>query len=115
MAFTSVQTYIASFPSLVQERLQQIRTLSQQLVPEAEESMNYGVPTFKLHGAVVIHFAAFKAHIGLYPFISLPAELEQEVAVYRSGKATLQFKHAEPLPMELIARLIRYRLESLAK
>jgi uncharacterized protein YdhG (YjbR/CyaY superfamily) len=108
--YTSIDAYIASFPEDVQEKLTSIRTLIRSIVPEASEKISYQMPTFYLNGNL-IHFAAFSKHIGLYPAASGVAAFEPELDQYQHSKGAIQFPLSEPLPMELIERIVRYRVE----
>lgn len=108
--FATIDEYIQSFPTAVQERLHQIRQTIKDAVPEAEEAIKYQMPTFVLHGNL-IYFAAWKRHISLYP---ITAEMEasiQELHDYTtSGKGTIQFPHDKPLPLPLIRTIVGYRV-----
>lgn len=104
-----IDAYIAQFPSEVQEKLRTLRRIIKEAAPEAEEKISYRMPTFVLNGDLV-YFAGFKHHIGLYP---LPGGIEAflpELAAYRSGKASIQFPMDQPLPAELIARIVKFRV-----
>ena len=102
--------YIAGFPEEVQSRLEQIRALVREMAPEAQETMKYGLPTFVLKGNLV-HFGAFQKHIGLYPTPSGIERFGEELAGYATAKGSAQFPHAAPLPLELIRRIVAYRVE----
>ena len=78
--------------------------------PDAQEAISYGIPTFKLHGNLV-HFAAFKTHISFFPMSSPMEAFKEEVAEYKTGPGTLQFPLDEPLPLELIRRIVQYRVK----
>lgn len=109
---TSSQTideYIGRFPAEVQAILQKIRTTIREAVPEAEETISYQMPTFKLRGKYLAYFAAFKHHIGFYPTPSGIEALKEEVAPYEAGKGTLRFPLDKPIPYELITKIIAVR------
>lgn len=106
--FNSIDEYIASFPSEVQDTLQQLRKTIRDLVPEATEKISYQMPTFVLHGNLV-HFAAYKKHIGFYPTPSGIREFEQELSAYKGSKGAVQFPIDKPLPYELISRIVLFR------
>ena len=110
---TSIDAYIAGFPPEVQELLQQIRATVQELAPEAREAMKYAIPTFTLGGNLV-HFAAFKNHIGLYPTPGVLEAFKDELAGYKGSKGAVQFPLDQPLPMDLIARIVQYRIAEMA-
>lgn len=109
----TIDEYIAAFPSETQKILQKIRETVQQEAPTATEAISYGMPTFKLNGKNVIHFAGYKGHIGIYPTASKVEESIPQAAQYRTGKGTLQFSLDEDFPYELIASIVRYRLQEM--
>lgn len=112
----TIDAYIAPFPPEVQAILQQIRATIRAAAPEAQETINYQIPTFTLRGRNLVHFAAFKNHIGFYPPVNGDPALEAAVAPYAGEKGNLRFPLAEPIPLELIGRITRYRLQqNLAK
>jgi len=86
-----------------------LRKIIREEAPEAEEKISYRMPTFVLHGDLV-YFAGFKHHIGLYPLPSGVQAFLPELAAYRTGKASIQFPMDQPLPAELIARIVRFRV-----
>lgn len=106
----TIDEYIAGFPSDVQAILQAIRAAIKAVAPEAEETMSYQMPTFTLGGRYLVYFAAFKKHIGLYPAPSGVAEFAADLARYGASKGTLKLPLDQPIPFELIARLVRYRV-----
>lgn len=108
-AITTIDAYIAGFPPDIQERLQAIRTLIREAAPDAVERIAYGMPTFALHGNLV-HFAAFKNHIGFYPTPSGIEAFAAELAPYTRSKGAIQFPHEQPLPLELIDKIVRARV-----
>jgi uncharacterized protein YdhG (YjbR/CyaY superfamily) len=108
--FKSIDDYIAAQPQDVAARLTQLRKLFHTLVPGVEETISYDIPAFKF-GKERLYISGFKQHIGMYPMYGLP-ELEVDMAAYR-GKGTtdsLHFKHAAPLPLELIEKIIKAKL-----
>ena len=107
--YASIDEYIAQFPPDVQEKLQEMRRLIKETAPAAQEAISYQMPTFKLHGNLV-HFAAFKNHIGFYPAPSGIDAFEAELAPYRTGKGTIQFPLDQPIPAELVQKVVRYRV-----
>ena len=111
----TIDAYIAMFPEHTQVLLEQIRTTIKLAAPEATEAIKYAIPTFILNGNL-IHFAGYKNHIGLYPAPSGINEFEEEVLIYKTGKGTLQFPIDQPMPLDLITRIVKYRMEeNLAK
>jgi len=109
-SYATIDEYIVTFPAEVQRKLSQLRVLIREVVPEAQEKISYQMPTFTLNGNLV-HFAAFPKHIGFYPTPSGVAEFERELAKYKQGKGSVQFPLYEPLPLELIRRIVKYRAE----
>ncbi|MCB0460508.1 MAG: DUF1801 domain-containing protein [Flavobacteriaceae bacterium] len=105
-----IDTYIQTFPKEVQEKLNCIRNLLHQIVPEASETISYGMPTFKLNGNLV-HFAAYKNHIGFYPTPSAILKFEKELAIYNHSKGAVQFPIDKPLPIDLIEKMVRFRVK----
>ena len=109
----TIDEYIAQFPEEIQQILQQVRAVIHAAVPQATEKISYAMPTFSL-GGNLIHFAAFKGHIGVYPSGSELGALKEEVARYRASKGTLQFPLGEPIPYDLIGRVALARAAELA-
>lgn len=113
--YTSVDAYIADFPENIQELLQTMRETIKKAAPEATEAIKYGIPTFILNGNLV-HFGGYKGHIGFYPDPRGIAEFIEETAQYQAGKGTLQFPIDKPLPLDLVTRIVKYRVQdNLAK
>ncbi|GAB2528936.1 iron chaperone [Spirosoma aerophilum] len=112
---TDIDTYIAAFPLETQELLQQVRQTVRGVAPDAEEAISYGIPTLKLNGNLV-HFAAFKNHIGFYPAPQGLDAFKDELSQYKGAKGSVQFPIDQPLPLELIAKITQFRLaQNLAK
>ena len=103
----SLDTYIAQFPDDVQARLQKLRTTILKLAPGATEAMSYQIPTFKLNGTLV-HFAAFKKHIGFYPGAAGIAAFQDELAGYKSAKGSVQFPLDQALPLDLVKKIVKF-------
>jgi uncharacterized protein YdhG (YjbR/CyaY superfamily) len=103
-----IDEYIAGFPPEVREILEQIRSTIRTAAPEAEEAIKYRMPTFVLNGNLV-HFAAFKKHIGFYPAPTGIEEFQEELSAYASGKGSVQFPLTEPVPYDLIRRMVEFR------
>jgi uncharacterized protein YdhG (YjbR/CyaY superfamily) len=102
----TVDEYIASFPDEEREVLEEVRRLLRAVVPEAEEKISYQIPTYTLDGKAFVYFAGWKTHVSLYPIHPLEQPLESEVAPYRSGKDTVRFPLSEPVPGNLITRIV---------
>lgn len=106
----SVDSYIRQFPAEVQELLEQVRTTISKAAPEAEEAIKYRIPTFTLHGNLV-HFAAFKQHIGFYPGPSGIEQFKEKLSAYKGAKGSVQFPLDKPIPLNLISRIVRFRVQ----
>ena len=111
--FTSIDEYIANFPAEIQQILQEIRTTIQAAAPEAKEKISYQMPTFTLNGNLV-HFAAFKKHIGFYPTPSGTETFQKELAMYKTAKGSAQFPLDQPMPLELIRKIVEFRVAETA-
>ncbi len=105
----SIDDYIRSFPIEIQNNLIKLRAIIHKAAPEAIEKISYGMPTFYLNGNLV-HFAAYKKHIGFYPTSSGIAEFTGELKGYKTSKGTVQFPINQPLPMELIKKIVKFRV-----
>jgi uncharacterized protein YdhG (YjbR/CyaY superfamily) len=111
-----IDEYIAGFPAEHQELLTVMRETIAQAAPDAEESWGYGVPAFDMNKKHLVYFAGFKNHVGLYPTPSGLEAFADEVAEagYKTGKATIQFPLGEELPTDLIARIVKFRVEEMS-
>ena len=107
---TTIDEYIAGFPPDVQAILQKIRTTIRKAAPDAKETISYQMPTFTLNGNLV-HFAAFKKHIGFYPIPTGIAKFKKELSVYKQGKGSLQFPLDKPIPYGLISKIVKFRVK----
>ncbi len=107
--YSLVDQYISQFPAEIQERLLQIRAIIREAAPEAEETVAYQMPTYRLNGNLV-HFAAYKNHIGFYPTPSGIAAFAKELSSYKGAKGSIQFPHDKPLPTELIRQIVEHRV-----
>jgi len=110
---SEVDIYINSFPPEVQLRLNKIRAILRELVPEVEESISYGMPAYKLKGKPLIYFAGYKNHIGLYATPSGHEAFAKELSKYKQGKGSVQFPLEEEIPFELIERIVLFRAQSI--
>jgi uncharacterized protein YdhG (YjbR/CyaY superfamily) len=104
-----IDEYIASFPKDTQELLKQIRTTIRKAAPEAEEVISYQMPAFKFH-RILVYFAAHKNHIGFYPGASGIEAFKKELSVYKGAKGSVQFPLDKPLPLGLITKIIKLRV-----
>jgi uncharacterized protein YdhG (YjbR/CyaY superfamily) len=105
-----VDEYIAGFPAEVQESLSQLRATIRNAAPDAEEIISYQMPTYKLAGNLV-HFAAYKNHIGFYPGSGGILHFEDELSVFEGSKGTVRFPIDQPLPLRLIAEIVKFRVD----
>ena len=108
--YNSIDEYIATVPKEIQEKLEELRAVIKEVVPEAQEKISYQMPTFTLKGNLV-HFAAFKNHIGFYPTPSGITAFDDELAIYKRAKGSVQFPINQPLPLELIRKIVKFRVE----
>lgn len=110
---SNIDEYISGFSVDVQNVLEEIRSIIKGTIPEAEESISYGMPTYTLEGKTLIHFAAHKNHIGLYP-VPTDSTFAQEFSPYKtSGRGTIQFPYDKSMPQGLIARIATFRAEKI--
>ena len=105
-----VDAYVAGFSEPTRSVLAELRDLVRAAIPGATETMAYGIPTFDLHGKHVVHVAGYAGHVGLYPTPNGMEAFEKELAPYRSGKGTARFPLDAPLPIELIRRIVAFRV-----
>ena len=105
----TIDEYIAGLPPDTRRALEGVRAAIRETVPEAEETISYGIPTFKLNGTHVIYFAGYKSHLSLYPAPLGAPEFAAEMAEYGSGKGTVKFPLNRPIPMDLVRRIVEYR------
>lgn len=103
--FATVEAYLAALPEPVRPVLADVRAVILGALPDAGEKISYGMPTVTLDGRSVVHYAAWKAHVSVYPVPVGDADLERELAPYRSGPGTLKFPLDQPIPYELIGRV----------
>jgi len=106
----NIDEYIAGFPKDVQKILEQIRTTVKQAAPEAEETISYAMPAFKLQGNLV-YFAAFKNHIGFYALPTGNEAFKKELSTYKTGKGSIQFPLDKPMPLDLVTRIVKFRIK----
>lgn len=108
--FSTVDAYIAAQPAPVQEGLKQLRQTIKTLVPDAEEGISYGMPGYKYKGSL-LWFAAFKTHYGLYPHAKAIEVFREKLSPYAISKGAIRFPLDQPLPLELVAEIVQFRLE----
>ena len=110
----SIDEYIAGFPAEVQQVLQSLRDLIKVTAPDATETISYGIPTFDLNGKHLVHFAGYARHIGLYPTPSGTEMFAEELEPYKRGKGSVQLPLGQPMPTDLIRRIVEFRMHELA-
>ena len=106
----NIDEYIGSFPNDVQEILEKIRMTIQQAAPDATEKISYSMPAFEQNG-IVVYFAAFKNHIGLYALPTGHEAFKEEFLPYKSGKGSVQFPFNKPIPYDLITKIVKFRVK----
>ena len=106
-----MDAYIASLPRDVQDILEKIRQVIRKTAPEAVEAISYQIPTFKLNGKNLVHFAAWKDHIGFYATPSGNAAFKKELAQYKVAKGSIQFPLDEPIPYDLVRNMVSFRVK----
>jgi uncharacterized protein YdhG (YjbR/CyaY superfamily) len=109
--FETIDEYIATFPRNVQDILEELRRIIRESAPESEETISYGIPTFDLNGRHLVHFAAYKNHIGFYPTSSGITQFKKELSRYELSKGTVRFPINEPIPFDLIRKIVKYRVK----
>lgn len=105
-----IDTYIAGFPPEVSDVLTRIRATIGAAAPDSVEAISYGMPTYKLHGRNLVHFAGWASHVGLYPAPSGIAAVADELAPYKVSKGSIRFELSEPIPYDLITRIVEARV-----
>lgn len=108
---STIDAYITMFPEQAQQAMQQIRALIHQTVPEVTETISYAMPTFNVNGHYLVYFAAYKNHIGFYPAPVNKEAFQQDFAIYKTGKGSVQFPLNKPMPMDLILKIIKFQLQ----
>ena len=108
--FKTIDEYIKAFPPNVQSILEEMRETIRKAAPEAIEAISYQIPTFKLNGNLV-HFAAFKNHIGFYPTSSGIEAFKKELSPYKGAKGSVQFPKDKPIPYDLVKKIVEFRVK----
>ena len=106
----SIDEYIAEFPPETQKVLEEMRALIRASAPGATETISYAIPTFNLNGRHLVHFAGYKTHIGFYPVPSGLEAFKEDLMPYKQGKGSVQFPLGQPLPTDLIRRIVEFRV-----
>ncbi len=111
----NIDEYILNFPVEVQKKLEQIRKTIKKAAPDAEETLSYAMPAFRLYG-ILVYFAAFKDHIGFYALPSGNEAFQKELSEYKTGRGSIQFPLDKPMPLKLITQIVKFRVyENLQK
>lgn len=111
MPTQTIDVFISTYPSEIQTILQKIRATIHRSAPGAEEVMAYGIPTFKLNGRNLVHFSAFKEHIGFYPTPTGIEAFKKELSAYEGAKGSVKFPLGKPIPYALITRIVKFRVK----
>jgi len=112
---TTIDEYIAEFPPETGKVLAEMRALIKSLAPDATETISYAIPTFDMNGKHLVHFAGYDKHVGLYPTPTGLEAFKEDLAKYKTGKGSVQLPLDQPLPVELIRRIVEYRLAETAR
>ena len=108
--FKTIDEYISTFPKDIQSILRELRQVIRESAPGAEVAISYQMPTFRLNGNLV-HFAAFKNHVGFYPTPSAIEAFKEKLSTYKTSKGAVQFPLTEPIPFDLVKEIVRYRVK----
>ena len=108
--FMTIDDYISKFPKKIQEILEKLRQTIKNSAPKAEETINYQIPTFKLNGNL-LHFAAYKNHIGFYPTSLAIIKFKDELSLYESAKGSVKFPINKPIPYDLVRKIVEFRVK----
>ena len=106
----NIDEFIAAYPKDIQQMLKELRTTIKKAAPEAEEAIKYGIPTFVQNGNLV-HFAAYKEHIGFYPAPSAIREFKKELSKYGQSRGAIRFPLDKPLPLSLVTKMVKFRVK----
>jgi len=107
---TTIDRYIAEFPPEVRQVLEEVRAIIRATAPEAVENISYAIPTFDLGGKHLVHFAGYEKHVGLYPAPGGMEAFREDLRPYKTGKGSVQFPLDRPLPVDLIRRIVEFRV-----
>jgi uncharacterized protein YdhG (YjbR/CyaY superfamily) len=113
--FKTIDEYITKSPQEARDLMEQLRRVVREISPDAEETISYGIPTFKLKGKGLVSFGAWKNHIGFYPGTSAIAAFKKELAPYKQAKGTIQFPLKKPIPHNLVKRIVKFRIRAIQK
>ena len=111
----NIDSYIAGFPEETQAILKQVRAAISEAAPDAQETISYAIPTFTLNKTNLVHFAGFKNHIGFYPAPTGSEAFKRELSGYKTGKGSVQFPLKQAMPLELIRKIVQFRVREVMK
>ena len=111
--FSTIDAYVAALPDGVQQIFEAVRETIRGLAPDAEEAVKYDMPTWRLKGTYIVYAAAWKHHIGLYPVYRGDADFEAAVGPFRDKKDSVKFVYKQPMPFDIVERIVRARLAEL--
>jgi uncharacterized protein YdhG (YjbR/CyaY superfamily) len=111
----STDEYISNFPKEIQILLQEVRKTIKSAAPNANEGISYGMPAYKLNGKALVYFAGYKNHVGFYATPTGHNEFTKELAKYKQGKGSVQFPINEPMPLDLITKIVKFRVSEVLK
>jgi uncharacterized protein YdhG (YjbR/CyaY superfamily) len=109
--YNTIAQYIALFPKNVQAMLKEVKVTIAKAAPKAAETINYAIPTFKLNGRNLVHFAGYKSHIGFYPGSKAVEVFAGDLTKYKTAKGSIQFPIERKMPLALITKIVKYRVE----
>jgi uncharacterized protein YdhG (YjbR/CyaY superfamily) len=107
-SISSIDEYIARFPAHTRQMLEELRALIKAAAPDATETISYGIPTFDLDGRHLVFFAGYERHVGLYPAPVSEASFLEDLKPYKKGRGSVQFPLSEPLPKDLVRRIVAF-------
>ena len=107
----NIDEYIAGFPKEIQKTLKLIRAAIKKAAPDAEETISYAIPTFTLNGHYLIYFAGYKNHVSIYPAPRGNEDFKDELSQYKGGRGTVQFPLDKPIPLNLLGRIVKFRIK----
>lgn len=113
--FKTIDEYISNFPKDIKKLLEEIRLVIKKSIPNCAESISYNMPAFKVNNTTIVYFAAYKNHIGFYPTPSPIEFFKKDLLKYKTSKGAIQFPINEPLPIDLIAKITKYRVIEVIK
>jgi uncharacterized protein YdhG (YjbR/CyaY superfamily) len=109
--FKTMDEYIAKFPKNVRDVLEELRRIVRESAPKAEETISYGIPTFDINGRHLVHFAAYKNHVGFYPTSSGIKAFKKELSPFKTSKGSVQFPLDKPIPFDLVKKIVKFRVK----